>query len=162
MRVLFSIGRIFKSYCSFSLVLIIRLKRIRNVISAVMAAAQAIPMRAMAAKENSIGNNITVRILAEIYPIARIWISGESKEKRNPAKRPKSPAGKRQSYFQAIKDRRERRREYFISLRYDFVICHLLYDRCRRKRSILHIEISAHQALSGTGRKSILCDILFL
>ena len=38
----------------------------------------------------------------------------KSKEKRNPAKRPKSPAGKRQSYFQAIKDRRERRREYFI------------------------------------------------
>ena len=114
MRVLFSIGRIFKSYCSFSLVLIIRLKRIRNVISAVMAAAQAIPMRAMAAKENSIGNNITVRILAEIYPIARIWIfRRKSKEKRNPAKRPKSPAGKRQSYFQAIKDRRERRREYF-------------------------------------------------
>ena len=115
MRVLFSIGRIFKSYCSFSLVLIIRLKRIRNVISAVMAAAQAIPMRAMAAKENSIGNNITVRILAEIYPIARIWIfRRKSKEKRNPAKRPKSPAGKRQSYFQAIKDRREKRREYFI------------------------------------------------
>jgi hypothetical protein len=97
------------------LVLIIRLKRIRNVISAVMAAAQAIPMRAMAAKENSIGNNITVRIFAEIYPIARIWIfRRKSKEKRNPAKRPKSPAGKRQSYFQAIKDRRERRREYFI------------------------------------------------
>ena len=115
LRVLFSIGRIFKSYCSFSLVLIIRLKRIRNVISAVMAAAQAIPMRAMAAKENSIGNNITVRILAEIYPIARIWIfRRKSKEKRNPAKRPKSPAGKRQSYFQAIKDKRERRREYFI------------------------------------------------
>ena len=67
LRVLFSIGRIFKSYCSFSLVLIIRLKRIRNVISAVMAAAQAIPMRAMAAKENSIGNNITVRILADKY-----------------------------------------------------------------------------------------------
>ena len=58
LRVLFSIGRIFKSYCSFSLVLIIRLKRIRNVISAVMAAAQAIPMRAMAAKENSIGKKV--------------------------------------------------------------------------------------------------------
>lgn len=87
LRVLFSIGRIFKSYCSFSLVLIIRLKRIRNVISAVMAAAQAIPMRAMAAKENSIGNNITVRILAEIYPIARIWISGgKVKRKEIPPK----------------------------------------------------------------------------
>ena len=83
LRVPFSIGRIFKSYCSFSLVLIIRLKRIRNVISAVMAAAQAIPMRAMAAKENSIGNNITVRILAEIYPIARIWIfRRKSKERK--------------------------------------------------------------------------------
>jgi hypothetical protein len=58
---------------------------------------------------------MTVRIPAEIYPIARIWIfRRKSKEKRNPAKRPKSPAGKRQSYFQAIKDRRERRREYFI------------------------------------------------
>jgi len=87
----------------------------KNILGRDLAAAQAIPMRAMAAKENSIGNNITVRILAEIYPIARIWIfRRKSKEKRNPAKRPKSPAGKRQSYFQAIKDRRERRREYFI------------------------------------------------
>ncbi len=95
LRVLFSIGRIFKSYCSFSLVLIIRLKRIRNVISAVMAAAQAIPMRAMAAKENSIGNNITVRILAEIYPIARIWIfRRKSKEKKIPPKGRKVLRGK--------------------------------------------------------------------
>ena len=69
------------------MVLIIRLKRIRNVISAVMAAAQAIPMRAMAAKENSIGNNITVRILAEIYPIARIWIFRRKSKSRQKAEK---------------------------------------------------------------------------
>ena len=52
-----------------------------------MAAAQAIPIRAMAAKENSIGNNMTVRIPAEIYPIARIWIfGGKVKRKEIPPK----------------------------------------------------------------------------